>query len=274
MLTTLTFVVLTQITTADVTRFPVTSLNRQQPRILQRIFDRRTEVFGTTILATPKVSDAAITHTAGILAEFLDNDEDGNVDVPRVAGLMRERGATMIVFVNEREFEQHGETLESLFDRRVLQPLWETEIHPDGAKQGHFDATLEEVLHLITVTGYAEVWPDAFGLNSRSRLAQAMDIARGGRFRRTPRRYPRQAWFTYNDRTCDYECQMVEYFYWGLTSLQGGQMFPGRLEQIRDEWPLNTPKKFRSYDAALYTLLTDPEFSMPMRLPNGRYRDQ
>ncbi|MCH2203582.1 MAG: hypothetical protein MK102_16565 [Fuerstiella sp.] len=273
-LITLLFIDLTQIVTADDTQFPVMSPNEQLPRILKRIFDRQVDVFGTTVLATSGVSGVAITHTANTLAEFLDNDEDGDVDVPQVADVMCERRATIMVFVSEYECERYSETLESLFEVRMLQSLWETEIHPDGAKYGRFDATLEEVLHLVTVAGYAEVWPHAFGIDSRSHLARAMDIARGGRFRRIPRRYPREAWFTYDDRTCDYECQMVEYFYWGLTSLQGGQEFPGRFEQIRDEWRLNTPKKLREHDKALHTLLTEPEFSMPMKLPDGRYRDK
>jgi hypothetical protein len=98
-----------------------------------------------------------------------------------------------------------------------------------------------------------------------------MDRARGGRFLRVPRRYPRGAWYTYDDRSCDYQCQATEYIYWGMTSLLGAQSAEWRFREIRQEWRLNTPEKLRNVDKPLYKLLTDPRYRFPKRLPDGKY---
>jgi len=99
-----------------------------------------------------------------------------------------------------------------------------------------------------------------------------MDIARGGHFEEVPQQYPAEAWFTYDDETCDYGCMAVEYFYWGLTSILGGQEFEGRLEEIQDEWRLNTRDRMEATDTALFALLTDSQFRLPTVLPDGNYR--
>jgi hypothetical protein len=85
---------------------------------------------------------------------------------------------------------------------------------------GHFDATLEEVIHLIQTAGYAHVH-NALSPNGNTELMAAVDAARGGRFERPPVTYPPEAWFHYDDETCDRSCMAVEYFYWGLTTLLG-----------------------------------------------------
>jgi len=136
-----------------------------------------------------------------------------------------------------------------------------------------FDATLEEVLHVITQFGYAEAYPEVFGERAAAALAKAVDKARGGHFKRVPRRYPKGAWFTYDDRTCDYASQITEYIYWGLTSILGAQAYPGRFEDIRNEWRLNTAAKVKEGDPELYRLLTDPKYKFPTVLPDGTYRD-
>ena len=81
---------------------------------------------------------------------------------------------------------------------------------------GHrvFDAAYEEVLHLITHAGYAFAYPEVFGERPGTKLGDAMDKARGGRFLAIPNKYPKKAWYTYYDDTRDYGCQATEYNYW------------------------------------------------------------
>ena len=70
---------------------------------------------------------------------------------------------------------------------------------------GEFDASLEEVLHIINFAGHSAAYPDTFGLNIGSDLANAMDIARGGSsLMKIPNPYPANAWYSYDDKTCDY----------------------------------------------------------------------
>ena len=53
-------------------------------------------------------------------------------------------------------------------------------------------------------------WPKIFGMEttSNSKLTQAMDVARGGKFVTTPDKYPSKAWYTYTVKTCGYSCQV------------------------------------------------------------------
>ena len=99
-----------------------------------------------------------------------------------------------------------------------------------------------------------------------------MDKARGGYFLKVPERYPSGAWYSYYDRTCDYECQATEYIYWALTSLMNGQNFKMREKNIRHEWKLNTPEKLRSKDKNIVNILTNKKYNLPLRLPDGKYR--
>ena len=96
-----------------------------------------------------------------------------------------------------------------------------------------------------------------------------MNNARGGYLRKVPNDYPEDAYFTYDDKSCDYECQITEYFYWGMTSVLGAQKSPERLSEIQGEWRLNTPSKVVEGDPDLFDLLTNEKFSLPTVLPDG-----
>jgi len=231
-------------------------------------FSREWRVFGVRILATSSVPEEKLRHAATVLAEYLDNDENGTADDPRVIEALRSGGATLLLFGDDREAERYPF---NTLPPAVYQDLHASEIHPGGAARGVFDVTLEEVLHLVSHGGYARVHPRIFGEERESALTHAMDRARGGHFERVPAVYPAGAWYTYDDRTCDYPCQVTEYFYWALTSLLGGQDFPGRGEEIAEEWRLNTPEKLKQGDPAVYALLTDPRYRLPKNLPDGRY---
>ena len=94
-----------------------------------------------------------------------------------------------------------------------------------------------------------------------------MDVARGGQFERIPRPYPDEAWYSYYDFSCEYQCMAMEYFYWGLTTLLGAQSHPLRAEQIKGEWRLTTPEQLRDGDKLLSELLEDIKYKLPTRLP-------
>lgn len=140
----------------------------------------------------------------------------------------------------------------------TYQDLYEMETHPKySAKKGEpFDAALEEVLHYIT-NGYAATMPEAFAVSGKgSKLTAAMDKARGGSFKGAPpKKYPAGAWYSYSDETCTYNCQAVEYFYWALTSMLGGQK--NRFGDIGHEWALVTRAKVEEKDKDIFALLTD-----------------
>ncbi|MCT4634116.1 MAG: copper amine oxidase N-terminal domain-containing protein [Firmicutes bacterium] len=242
---------------------------------LDKVFSKRKDVFGVKIFATDGVSDKNFNHAVNIMAEYLDNDEDGSPDNKAVVEKLLEKEAAMILFKNENEEEKmmdkYGDIFDSLTNEDSLQNLYNEEIHVDGAKKGEFDASYEEILHLITHVGYADVYPKELGEKPGTDIANAMDIARGGQFIKIPKKYPEKAWYSYYDDTADYSTMVTEYVYWALTSMLGAQDFEGRYEEINEEWKLNTKDKVMSKDKGAYEILTNAKYKLPSRLPDGKY---
>ncbi|MFT7464667.1 MAG: hypothetical protein ACI9EF_003025 [Pseudohongiellaceae bacterium] len=258
--------------------FVIETLPESGPRSVFRPgFTRVVDVFGVPVVATANTSDRALLHGAHCLAQYLDNDEDGRIDDERVLAELLNQGAFLAMAEDVDELEDLDVDWAQLAAAgfSLGQDLLGDESHPDGAPHRTtaglpFDAALEEVLHLVS-HGWAAAYPADFSFASGSRLTQAMDLARGGAFRDVPARYDDDAWYHYDDRSCNYECMAAEYFYWTLTSLLGGQAFPGRAEAVSDEWELTTAALLAARDPAIYELLNDPRFALPQQLPDGTY---
>ena len=231
-------------------------------------FNRKVVVFGIDIYAVPKVENSKLLHAANVMAQYLDNDEDGLVDNQLVLDKMIKNKAFLVMWEKERDLNIRPPL------GRIGQDLGNDETTPSfvsNGRSGRFDATLEEVLHLINNAGHSYAYPNTFGLNNKSALSKAMDIARGGEFFNIPSVYPNNAWFSYYDKTCDYQtCQTIEYLYWALTSLLGAQ--ENRFNEIDEEWRLHTPNLVKSKDVQIFKLLTDPKYNMPQILPDGTYK--
>jgi hypothetical protein len=252
-------------------------------------FGKRVDVFGVPVHATVNAPDAKVLHAAGVLAQYLDNDGDGSPDDPYLVETMRRNDGRLFMAVDRDELDEIFEQIDRDHPGSLAKTAWwigpegitpadsvwqdlqAEETVLTGGDGGEFDGALEEVLHLITHVGHANAYPEAFAEAPGSRIAAAMDVARGGRFPGVPDQYPVEAHYTYYDETCVYQCQVTEYLYWALTSLMGGQDAPGRLDEIGDEWRLNTPEKLAAGNPEVYALLTDPEFNMPTVLPDGDY---
>ena len=224
--------------------------------------NRKVEVLGVPIYAYANVEDVKLLHAANIMAQYLDNDEDGVVDNPALLSALISSNAALYMW--KQEGQQGSINAQDLgADESV--PAWH-----DNGHTSRFDAALEEIWHVITHSGFANAYPDAFGEDAGTSLTNAMDIARGGRFQSVPSPYPGGAWYTYDDQTCDYGCMATEYIYWAMTSVLGAQ--ENRAGEIQQEWKLNTKAKVQQMDTAIYQLLTDPQYVFPIVLPDGTYR--
>ena len=241
-------------------------------------FTKQVEVFGVHVYATSSTPDDKVLHAANVLAQYLDNDEDGVPDDQAVVDAMVKNKAAMSMRKGEHEFEGTWRSLR----RKYLPPgthpqlLWGDETTlgaiDSSGKVLRIDVSWEEILHLVHVYGYAVVYPETFGMRPGTKIADAMDLARGGFFEEVPEQYPEEAWLAYYDKSCDYGCQIAEYFHWALCSVLGAQDFPGRLENIEHNWKLNTREKVMKQDPAVYVLVTDPRFKLPTVLPDGKYK--
>ena len=239
--------------------------------VFKKQFTYYINVFGIHLFGTATTPPAKLRHAAIILAEYLDNDEDGKPDNPKVLATMVQRKAFLFMTANERALGRLDHEVFQDAGFHHGQGQFATETNPGGDE---FDASLEEVLHLVTHEGYAYAYPEVFGEKPGTTLANCLDMARGGHFKRVPRRYPKGAWFTYDDRSCDYGCQCTEYLYWAVTSVLGAQDTARRREDIGQEWRLYNRELVKTRDSKVYELITDPKYKLPSRLPDGKYREK
>ena len=107
--------------------------NDDSPERAFNVFCKKVDVFGVYIYATENVSDMDLLHTANIMAQYLDNNEDSIVDNPLVLDKMVENQSVMVLFGNEnsskkRIFLRSENKLEGSY---VFQDLYGSEIYPD-----------------------------------------------------------------------------------------------------------------------------------------------
>ncbi len=228
--------------------------------------NRQVNVFGIRVIAYKEVEETKILHAANILAQYLDNDEDGIVDNQRVLESLINKKATLVMWKNESDLKNIELEYESAQDlgNDETRPSWHV------LQSGNFDASLEEIWHLISHVGYSSVYPEVFKEEKGSLISNAMDKSRGGYFKNIPSSYPKNAWYSYYDKTCDYSCMITEYFYWSMTSYLGAQK--NRLNEIHDEWKLNTKEKLQDKDILVNKLLTNSLYKLPKILPDGSYK--
>ena len=159
-------------------------------QFLSGVFPKYANVFGVNIFATAGTPDAKVIHASNVMAQYLDNNGDGEPDNPAVVRAMTRARASLLMTETEAE-------IESLYDqvpRSFLEMVEKGQVHVQGLYGSEtkpeygFDASLEEILHLISSVGYAQAYPDVFGEDAASTIAAYMDNARGGHFEERPSR--------------------------------------------------------------------------------------
>lgn len=225
------------------------------------VFDRYVGFRGLAVYGTEEVCDGDLLHVAHVLAQYLDNDEDGEADSSAVHGELFDRSAAMVVFGAPDDADATAFFDADLPEELAVQDLYADEIHPGGAAEELFDATLEETLHLVTTWGYAQAFPVTFAESPGSAIAAAMDLCiEAGHY--DP---------LIHEPDMPYAHQVTEYHYWAQTSILGAQEYPGRPEEIADEWALYSANLVEQEDPTVFALLSDPQWGLPIRLPDGSY---
>ena len=232
---------------------------------INKFFPIKIEVYGVKIIGTEATPRKDIKKATKVLKQWLDNNGDNKPDNSLVVDELIKNNAILAMGKTEND-------LENSFDN-LIDFLEESDVDVDNFERSLIGlisdepniAYMEEILHLVTQVGYANAYPEVFGEFKGSRISKAMDIARGGFFKITPKVYPDNSWYHYYDKSCDYSCMITEYFYWSLTSLLGAQV--NRYDEILEEWELNTPKKMER-DKLMIELLQDKKYQIPDRLPS------
>jgi len=233
-------------------------------------------VFGINLLATSEVPNAKLLHAANIMAELIDNNEDGKADNQAVLDSLISQSAyeTMYNLQEGNLVTIDNDILRAVSTAATTLGAYETvDNYADGLSH---DASIEEIFHLITQFGYSKVYPAVFeeSNTATSTMAQAMDVARGGRVTVMPAGgwvYPSSAWWFYNDQTADYATMMTEYIYWVMTSNVGMHDSAAGLAKASTEWKPNTKAKLQVQDPTMYGLINDPQYAFPTQLPNADY---
>ncbi|MFP6572582.1 MAG: serine protease, partial [Vicinamibacterales bacterium] len=244
---------------------------------LHGLLHKYVNVFGMSILAFEGYPDEMLSHVATITAEYLDNNEDGQVDNPAVnAAIAQNHGTVVLVTV-----DGDGGLTEwfAVRDRPALEYIREVVLIGMHANKGGTqcgpecgelpDSALEHVPEVMQTAGYAKVYDDLRS-EEGSRLALAIDAAKGGATRDVPDSYPDGAWYTPDYR---YEEQFVEYFYHGLGTSLGlyGDTSPGVCADYAAEWKVCTRAELETTDTRMWALLTDEQYKLPTIAPDGVY---
>mmetsp|Transcript_4148 Transcript_4148/g.7937 ORF Transcript_4148/g.7937 Transcript_4148/m.7937 type:complete len:426 (+) Transcript_4148:288-1565(+) len=237
-------------------------------------FQQHCSPFGISIFSLPsnRFPRDKFLHVCNMMAQFLDNDQDGCADDVNVVKMMRLNQAGLVLMDSEND--AYYEDIVESFDETAL---FASQVRPfcSGSSETSTcrDVAIEEVLDFIAEYGISPFYHNEFGqcydgnFQQRSELQVQMDIARGGHFIMTPSVYPANATFTYDDWTCNYDCMTEEFFYYALTSLLGGQ--DARAARNMDEWKASTPQDLQTKLPGMYNLLTGGVTSMQLLSADG-----
>ena len=249
-------------------------------------------VFGIYVVSTSSIPEVYQQHTANVLAQYIDNDADGVPDDEKIIANLRDRLAVFPIWTPELREKVFSEpcdvhTAASMYrgNSDDDSDAWAlnggiTSTNNINTRSGvNWDTNLEEVWHLIS-SAYYQVYPEYFAdgrdcescTGEYSKLTDALDAARGGRFFEAPSTYPEGAWYRYD---IPYVGQAHEYMYWILMA-NFNALDPSittYCENVYAEWRGGCNKEeLKQKDVLAYDLLNNYGFKIPTVIPDGNYK--
>lgn len=164
------------------------------------VFDKSAVVFdAVTICATSGVPQNKLEHAAGVAAQWLDNDQDGQVDDPVLLAKLQERQPRVLMTENGIGLWVGLRSVLAFRSIKGLQDLGAQETAPSS---GGRDAAPEEIHHSIMNNGWQQGWPETFSdKDTNSIMYKQWEKAEAENL------------YSYNDPTCDSACKVTEFSY-------------------------------------------------------------
>lgn len=248
------------------------------------VFVKFINVFGVYVVASKEAPLEYLNHTAHILAQLIDNDEDGAADNSQVLNVLVENNYIIPVWNTSDRDEfwtgARGTHCEDNIGMAASMYYDEDQWALGGIESaGTWDTNLEEVWHVVSV-GWYETYPEYMGTEDEneeiisSNLTRALDAARSGHYESVPEQYPEDAWYTYYDDSCNYHCQAHEYFYWLLMANIGAldSSITNKCEDSKHEWNVCNSSELEITDTLGYDLFNNHGFNFPTMIPDGSYQ--
>ena len=204
------------------------------------------------ICVTREVPHEKVKHAAHVTAQWLDNNQDGEIDEKRLRPFLLENRPVLLMSADGFNFLQFG-AIEQGLDERIGQDLSAAETAP---RQGR-DASQEEIHHLIFTASWVHAFPSAFSEipEDRSKLFLTWRLAE------------KKDFYHYDDPTCDAECKVVEFVYLATAAYLGSQ-----IDVAHDELFLKTRSALKQKLAEITTLIESSAYTYPRYVwPNGEY---
>lgn len=224
------------------------------PDCQSAVFDKSALVFDTLLICgTNGVPAEKLTYAANVAAEWLDNDEDGQVDEPRLIEAMQANRPVVIMSGNGIAGAAMPGIFTALNGRRI-QDLSAAETNPAGDRR---DASQEEIHHIIMNAGWQSLFPAVFSetASDNSPLYQAWKFANDN------------AHYAYDDPTCDDSCKVTEFVYLATAAYLGSS---ADLES--DEMRLKTRTELAETIPAVIEIFESADYVYPTNhWPDGTY---
>lgn len=223
------------------------------------VFDKSALVFDTLLICgTSGVPADKLTHAANVAAEWLDNDEDGQVDEPRLLETMQANNPVVIMSANGISMAAMPRIMAAL-NGYQSQDLSAAETNPAGDRR---DASQEEIHHIIMNAGWQKLFPAVFSeqKSDNSTLYQAWKFADDN------------GHYVYNDPTCDDSCKVTEFVYLATAAyMENG----AEADLASDEMRLKTRAALSETIPAVTQIFESPEYVYPTNhWPDGSYPHQ
>lgn len=217
-------------------------------------FDKSALVFDTLLICgTNQVSAEKLTHAANVAAEWLDNDEDGQVDEPRLLEAMQANNPVVLMTGNGISTLAMPSLLPAI-QGRSSQDLSAAETNPAGDRR---DASQEEIHHIIMNSGWIPLFPATFSdqASENSKLYQAWQVADVNQL------------YVYNDPTCNDSCKVTEFVYLA-TAAYFGDVRDLQTDEIR----LYTRDELQESIPAIIEIFESGDYVYPTNhWPDGTY---